>query len=47
MQDLYKELITKIDEPRVILNEPMKKHTTFRVRGTSRYFCKGKNTRRT
>lgn len=42
MQDLYNKLITKIDEKRVFLNEPMKKHTTFKIRRTSRCFCKNK-----
>ena len=42
MQEIYNKLITKIDSKSVLLNEPMKNHTTFKVRWTCRYFCKSK-----
>lgn len=42
MQELYNKLIAKIDKKQVVLNEPMKKHTTFKIRRTGRYFCKSK-----
>lgn len=35
MQEIYNELITKIDSKRVLLNEPMRNHTTFRIRRNS------------
>lgn len=35
---VYNHLIQKIDEERVLLDEPMKKHTTFRVGGNADYF---------
>ncbi len=34
----YREVLTFIDENRVYLDEPMKKHTTFRVGGPADYF---------
>ena len=40
MQKVYNSLITKIDEKRVLLNEPMKNHTTFRVGGPADIFVK-------
>lgn len=42
MQDIYNELITKIDSKQIKLNEPMKNHTTFKVRRSSRFFYKNK-----
>lgn len=36
--DIYNQLIKKIDENRVFQDEPMKKHTTFRVGGNADYF---------
>jgi len=35
---VYNQLIQIIDEERVLLDEPMKKHTTFRVGGNADYF---------
>lgn len=35
MQDIYNKLIAKIDSKRVLLNELMSKHTTFKVRRSS------------
>lgn len=40
MIDIYNELIKKIDKERVLLNEPMKKHTTFRIGGPADLFIK-------
>ena len=34
MQEIYNKLIEKIDSKRVLLNELMSKHTTFKVRRT-------------
>lgn len=36
--NLYDKLITVIDKDRVLQEEPMKKHTTFRVGGNADYF---------
>lgn len=36
--DFYNQLINCIDEERVLVDEPMKKHTTFRVGGNADYF---------
>lgn len=38
--EFYKELVKMIDEDRVCVDEPMKKHTTFRVGGNADYFVK-------
>ena len=35
---VYNQLIQKVDKERVLLDEPMKKHTTFRVGGNADYF---------
>ena len=40
MIDIYNELIKKIDKARVLLNEPMKKHTTFKIGGPADIFIK-------
>lgn len=40
MDEIYNELITKIDEDRVLLNEPMSKHTTFKIGGPADIFVK-------
>ena len=40
MIDIYNELIKQIDEERVLLNEPMKKHTTFKIGGPADIFIK-------
>ena len=36
--DFYSQLINYIDKERVLVDEPMKKHTTFRVGGNADYF---------
>lgn len=36
--DFYNQLINYIDKKRVLVDEPMKKHTTFRVGGNADYF---------
>ena len=40
MQEVYDELITKIEKENVYLNKPMKNHTTFRVGGPADIFVK-------
>ena len=40
MLKVYNELITKIDSDRVLLNEPMSKHTTFKIGGPADIFVK-------
>lgn len=40
MIEVYNELITKIDSDRVLLNEPMSKHTTFKIGGPADIFVK-------
>lgn len=40
----YNELIQIIDKERVLLDEPMKKHTTFRVGGDADYFVMPRTT---
>ncbi|MDO5555340.1 MAG: hypothetical protein Q4G09_01400 [Clostridia bacterium] len=40
MIEAYNQLIKKIDKNRVLLNEPMKKHTTFKIGGPADIFIK-------
>lgn len=40
MLEVYNELITKIESKRVLLNEPMSKHTTFKIGGPADIFVK-------
>ena len=40
----YNQLIQKIDKERVLVDEPMKKHTTFRVGGNADYFVTPRTT---
>lgn len=42
MADVYSELITKINKEQIYLNEPMKKHTTFKIGGPADVFVKVK-----
>ena len=35
---LYKRLCEAVPADRVLINEPMKKHTTFRIGGPADYF---------
>ena len=37
---IYNELIKQIGKERVLLNEPMKKHTTFKIGGPADIFIK-------
>ena len=41
--DLYNKLVQVTDEKRVFKDEPMKKHTTFRVGGNADYFVMPKS----
>jgi len=47
MLEIYNKLITRIDGKRVLLNEPMSKHTTFRIGGPADIFVKIETRRRT
>ena len=40
MSEIYNEIITKIDSKKVYLNEPMFKHTTFKIGGPADIFVK-------
>ena len=41
--DFYNQLVNSIDKERVLVEEPMKKHTTFRVGGNADYFVMPQN----
>ena len=43
MEEIYKELLTKIDSKQIYLNEPMCKHTSFKIGGPADIFIKPKN----
>ena len=43
-QNIYNQLIQIIDKERVLIDEPMKKHTTFRVGGNADYFVMPRTT---
>ncbi len=43
MEEIYKQLLTKIDSKQVYLNEPMSKHTSFKIGGPADIFVKPKN----
>lgn len=40
MVDIYNELLIKINKEKIYLNEPMKKHTTFKIGGPADIFVK-------
>lgn len=42
MAKIYDELLKKIDKEQIYLNEPMKKHTTFKIGGRADVFIKVK-----
>lgn len=42
MAKIYDELLKKIDKEQIYLNEPMKKHTTFKIGGRADVFVKVK-----
>jgi len=42
MQDIYELIENKIDKSQIKLNEPMSKHTSFRIGGLSDIFVKAK-----
>ncbi len=44
-QRVYERLVAELDEKRVFLSEPMKKHTTFRIGGPADYFVMPKSDR--
>ena len=43
MESIYKELIKTIGKDRVLINEPMSKHTSFRIGGPADLFIKINN----
>lgn len=43
MQKIYNELLSKINKERILLNEPMSKHTTLKLGGPADLFIKIKN----
>ena len=43
-QNIYNQMIQIIDKERVLIDEPMKKHTTFRVGGNADYFVMPRTT---
>ena len=40
MKEIYNELILTIDKERVLLDEPMSRHTTFKIGGNADLFIK-------
>jgi len=40
MEEIYNKLIEKIDKTKVYQNEPMRKHTTFKIGGPADIFVK-------
>lgn len=40
MEEIYNILLNKIPKEQIYLNEPMSKHTTFRIGGTADVFIK-------
>ena len=44
-QNIYHQMIRIIDKERVLIDEPMKKHTTFRVGGNADYFVMPRTTK--
>lgn len=40
MNKIYKQLLNKIDSAQIFLNEPMSKHTTFKIGGPADAFIK-------
>lgn len=43
MKEIYNELIKKIDKTKIALNEPMYKHTTFKIGGPADLFVRVEN----
>lgn len=43
MDKIYNEILKILDKAQVYLNEPMSKHTTFRIGGPADIFVKPKN----
>lgn len=41
-EEIHNDLLKKIDEEQIYMNEPMKKHTTFKVGGNADFFVKVK-----
>ena len=43
MENIYNELLTKIDKEQIYINEPMSKHTSFKIGGPADLFVKIKD----
>ncbi len=43
MEETYKQLLAKIDRNQVCINEPMCKHTSFKIGGPADIFVKVQN----
>lgn len=43
MDKIYNEILKILDKTQIYLNEPMSKHTTFRIGGPADIFVKPKN----
>ena len=43
MKEVYKQLLIKMDSSQIYLNEPMSKHTSFKIGGPADIFVKPKN----
>ena len=43
MDNIYKELLNYIEENKISLNEPMSKHTTFKIGGIADIFVRVNN----
>lgn len=43
MDKIYNEILEILDKTQIYLNEPMSKHTTFRIGGPADIFVKPKN----
>lgn len=43
MDKIYNEILKILDKAQIYLNEPMSKHTTFRIGGPADIFVKPKN----
>lgn len=43
MENIYNELLSKINKNQIYINEPMKKHTSFKIGGPADLFVIVKN----
>ena len=40
MEDIYKSLLEVVDRKNILRDEPMSKHTSFKIGGNAEYFIK-------